>query len=39
MAIFGQKIVELMGANDMNKIELFARQPADGWDCWGDECE
>lgn len=20
-----------------NKIELFARQCADGWDCWGDE--
>lgn len=29
------KIVELFG--DVPKIELFARQQADGWDCWGDE--
>ena len=20
-----------------NRIELFARQHADGWDCWGNE--
>ncbi|MDE6590810.1 MAG: DNA methyltransferase [Oscillospiraceae bacterium] len=29
------KIVELMG--DVPRIELFARQRADGWDAWGDE--
>ena len=28
-------IVELIG--DAPKIELFARQAADGWDCWGNE--
>jgi N6-adenosine-specific RNA methylase IME4 len=27
------KIVELCG--DLPRIELFARQHADGWDCWG----
>ena len=27
------KIVELCG--DMPRIELFARQSVDGWDCWG----
>lgn len=32
-----QKVVELMGGEDMTKIELFARQYADGWDCWGNE--
>lgn len=32
-----QKIVELLGGEDMTKIELFARQYADGWDCWGNE--
>ncbi len=30
-----QKIVELMG--DLPRIELFARQYANGWDCWGNE--
>ena len=29
------KIVELMG--DLPRIELFARQRADGWDAWGNE--
>ena len=29
------RIVELMG--DIPRIELFARQQVDGWDCWGDE--
>lgn len=29
------KIVELCG--DIPRIELFARQYADGWDCWGNE--
>ena len=30
-----ERIVELMG--DLPRIELFARQKVDGWDCWGDE--
>lgn len=29
------KIVELCG--DLPRIELFARQYAEGWDCWGNE--
>ena len=29
------RIVELCG--DLPRIELFARQEADGWDCWGNE--
>ena len=29
------RIVELMG--DLPRIELFARQEATGWDCWGNE--
>lgn len=29
------RIVELLG--DVSKIELFARQTAEGWDCWGNE--
>ena len=29
------RIVELCG--DMPRIELFARQSVDGWDCWGKE--
>ena len=29
------RIVELFG--DLPRIELFARQYADGWDCWGNE--
>ena len=29
------RIVELIG--DLPRIELFARQQADGWDCWGNE--
>ena len=33
--IVRDKIVELMG--DLPKIELFARQQVDGWDCWGNE--
>ena len=31
------KIVELMG--DLPRIELFARQKVEGWDCWGNEVE
>ena len=30
-----ERIVQLCG--DLPRIELFARQHADGWDCWGDE--
>ena len=30
-----EKIVELCG--NVPRIELFARQYADGWDCWGNE--
>ena len=30
-----ERIVQLMG--DIPRIELFARQYADDWDCWGDE--
>lgn len=29
------RIVQLVG--DIPKIELFARQTVDGWDCWGNE--
>lgn len=29
------RIVELLG--DLPRIELFARQAAEGWDCWGKE--
>lgn len=29
------RIVDLFG--DIPRIELFARQHADGWDCWGNE--
>lgn len=34
-AIVREKIVELIG--DLSRIELFARQTVEGWDCWGDE--
>ena len=30
------KITQIYG--DLPRIELFARQHADGWDCWGNEC-
>ena len=30
-----EKTVELFG--DLPRIELFARQISDGWDCWGNE--
>lgn len=29
------KIIEICG--DLSKIELFARQEVEGWDCWGNE--
>ncbi len=31
------KIIELFGA--IPRIELFARENIDGWDCWGNEIE
>lgn len=34
-AIVRSRIVELMG--DLPRIELFARQTTEGWDCWGNE--
>lgn len=34
-AIVRDKIVEFCG--NVPRIELFARQHADGWDCWGNE--
>jgi N6-adenosine-specific RNA methylase IME4 len=30
-----QRIIDLCG--DIPRIELFARQHAEGWDCWGNE--
>ena len=30
-----ERIVELFG--DLPRIELFAREHVDGWDCWGNE--
>lgn len=32
-----KRIVELLG--DIPRVELFARQKADGWDSWGNEVE
>lgn len=34
-SIVRDRIVELCG--NLPRIELFARQYADGWDCWGNE--
>jgi site-specific DNA-methyltransferase (adenine-specific) len=31
------RIIKLLG--DLPRIELFARQKVDGWDCWGNEVE
>ena len=31
------RIVKLLG--DLPRIELFARQKVDGWDCWGNEVD
>lgn len=33
--IVRDKILQLFG--DLPRIELFARQQTNGWDCWGDE--
>lgn len=30
-----KKIVDLMG--ELPRIEIFARQYEEGWDCWGNE--
>lgn len=30
-----ERIIQLVG--DIPRIELFARQEVDGWDCWGNE--
>ncbi len=30
-----EKIVDLVG--DLSRVELFARQKTEGWDCWGNE--
>lgn len=35
--IVRDKIVELVG--DLPRIELFAREKIEGWDCWGNEVE
>ena len=35
--IVRDRIVQLCG--DLPRIELFARQKVDGWDCWGNEVE
>lgn len=35
--LFRDEIVKLFG--DLPRIELFARQKADGWDSWGNEIE
>ena len=32
-----ERIIELMG--DLPRVELFARQPSEGWDIWGNELE
>ena len=31
------RIVRLLNGGGLSKIELFARQVTDGWDCWGNE--
>lgn len=32
-----ERIVELFG--DVSRIELFARERFEGWDCWGNETD
>lgn len=36
-SIIREGIVQLFG--DLPRIELFARQKVEGWDCWGNEAE
>ena len=31
------RICKLLGTGGLQKIELFARQTVEGWDCWGNE--
>ena len=35
-SVVRERIVELIG--DLPRIELFARDTVEGWDCWGNEC-
>ena len=35
--IVRDKIVDLLNGDGLEKIELFARDTVDGWDCWGNE--
>ena len=35
--IVRHKIIELVG--DLPRVELFAREKADGWDAWGNEVD
>jgi len=35
--LFMEKIVEMFG--NLPRIELFARQKVEGWDCWGNEVD
>lgn len=35
--IVRDKIVELLNGDGLEKIEIFARDTVDGWDCWGNE--
>lgn len=35
--IVRERILQLMG--NLPRIELFARQKTDGWDCWGNEVD
>lgn len=32
-----ERIDRLLGTGGIEKIELFARQAVEGWDCWGNE--
>lgn len=36
-SITRDKIKELLGKEEVKGIELFARETAKGWDCWGNE--
>lgn len=35
--IVRNRIIELVG--DLPRVELFAREKADGWDAWGNEVD
>jgi site-specific DNA-methyltransferase (adenine-specific) len=34
-----EKIIELMGGGSLKRLELFAREKAEGWDIWGNELQ